>query len=191
MALIRRYRDSKTRYFKVSEDVPLDDVIPPAWRDLVVSTTASGKTRVNRISYELCVFQKLRDQLRCRAVWVEGANRYRNPDDDLPPDFEEKRSLYYEALRHPESATEFINRLQQMMVDGLTQLNDGLANNVWLALEPKRKNPIILSPLPAQAEPINLYTLKQEITRLWPITPLLDMLKEADYSNSAWFTSIH
>ena len=32
-----------------------------------------------------------------------GADKYRNPDDDLPKDFEEKRKEYYETkeLSHP------------------------------------------------------------------------------------------
>ncbi len=40
----------------------------------------------------------LRDKLRCRELWVAGADKYRNPDDDLQKDFEVKREQYYEAL---------------------------------------------------------------------------------------------
>ncbi len=39
---------------------------------------------------------------------------------------------------------------------------------------------ISLSPLEAQSEPANLDRLKAEIGRRWPITNLLDILKEAD-----------
>jgi TnpA family transposase len=128
----------------------------------------------------MCVFQKLCEQLRCRAVWVVGANRYRNPDDDLPTDFHSKRTLYYEALQQPQDAQIFTNQLRQAMVDALTIFNNGLADNVWLTLDTNRKHPIKLSPLPAQADPSNLDTLKREIQQRWPMTALLDMLKEAD-----------
>lgn len=39
---------------------------------------------------------------------------------------------------------------------------------------------IKLSPLAPQPEPSNLVALKEEITRRWPMTSLLDVLKETD-----------
>jgi len=36
----------------------------------------------------LSVLQALREKLRCKEIWVVGANRYRNPEEDLPADFE-------------------------------------------------------------------------------------------------------
>jgi hypothetical protein len=40
--------------------------------------------RINRINYEISVLQALRERLCCKEIWVLGANRYRNPDEDLP-----------------------------------------------------------------------------------------------------------
>ena len=37
------------------------------------------------------MLQSLREKLRCKEIWVEGADRYRNPDEDVPSDFSEKR----------------------------------------------------------------------------------------------------
>ena len=42
------------------------------------------------------------------------------------------------------------------------------------------KNRIAVSPLAPQAEPDDLEALKAELGRRWPMTGLLDMLKEAD-----------
>lgn len=33
----------------------------------------------NRINYEICALQALRDQLRCKEIWVKGADKFRNP----------------------------------------------------------------------------------------------------------------
>jgi len=44
----------------------------------------AGRLCVDRLKYELCVLQVLRGRLRCKEIWVVGANRYRNPDEDLP-----------------------------------------------------------------------------------------------------------
>src|SRR3546814_19505091 len=62
------------------QDVPIDEVIPARWRSSVIDDDG----RVNRISYELCVLTQLRDRIRSKEIWVVGADRYRNPDDDLP-----------------------------------------------------------------------------------------------------------
>jgi hypothetical protein len=70
---------------------------------------ADGNERINRINYELSVLQALREQLRCKEIWVVGANRYRNPEEDLPADFDIQRETYYQALNKPTDASEFRN----------------------------------------------------------------------------------
>src|SRR3546814_3153163 len=78
-----------------SSDVCSSDlVIPARWRSSVIDDDG----RVNRISYELCVLTQLRDRIRSKEIWVVGADRYRNPDDDLPKDFEIRRDAYYSGL---------------------------------------------------------------------------------------------
>lgn len=39
---------------------------------------------------EVVTFQVLREQLRCKEVWVVGADSWRNPDEDLPADCEDR-----------------------------------------------------------------------------------------------------
>lgn len=180
LALMRQYLDSDRTFYLPEDEVPLDGIVPPQWRKLVLRSTTKGVVRVNRISYEVCVLQLLREQLRCRAVWVEGAYRYRNPDEDLPQDFDEQRLTHYEALEQPLDAATFIERLRQEMVDALSRLDEGLPTNDWLTIRANRKQKIRLSPLPAQPKPVNLYYLKQALKERWPMTPLLDFLKETD-----------
>ena len=48
--------------------------------------------------YEVATFQTLREQLRCKEIWVVGADRWRNPDEDLPTDFESRRAEHYREL---------------------------------------------------------------------------------------------
>jgi len=64
---------------------------------------------IDRITYEICVLEAVREQLRCKEVWVAGANRYRNPDEDLPADFDAQRTAHYQALGLPLDAGVFIN----------------------------------------------------------------------------------
>lgn len=46
---------------------------------------------MQRIRHELCVLLALTDAIRRREISVVGANRRRDPDDDLVADFEDNR----------------------------------------------------------------------------------------------------
>ncbi|GER84470.1 hypothetical protein KTAU_31060 [Thermogemmatispora aurantia] len=80
------------------EVIPIEEVVAPKWREFVVEKEADGAERVNRLNYEMCVLEALREKVRTKEIWVVGANRFRNPDDDLPTDFEQNRATYYDAL---------------------------------------------------------------------------------------------
>jgi len=180
LALLKQYLPSRVRTYPVEENVPLEGVIREPWREAVMETDAQGRQRVNRLTYEMCVLQALRDQLRCKEIWVVGADRYRNPDDDVPQDFEVQRPTYYAALKLPSQAEAFIQQVQQEMRDELVALDRTLLRNADVEILPKAKGWIKLSPLAPQPEPTNLLALKMEITQRWPMTSLLDVLKETD-----------
>src|SRR5437899_5197754 len=84
--------------------VPVHEGIDGDWADLVYRADERGRRRIVRIVYEIATFQALRDGLRCKDIWVVGADRWRNPDEDLPEDFAERRGDQYQALRKPPAA---------------------------------------------------------------------------------------
>lgn len=180
LELIQRYADSGLHYFPVSEDTPIEGVIRSVNRDIVVEKDDKGQERINRINYEISVLQALRDKLRCKEIWVVRANRYRNPDEDLPADFEERREENYKALKQPLDAEAFIATLKQAMSEGLEKLNAGMPKNPKVRITEKAGGWITVSPLEPQAEPMNLSRLKGEMLRRWPMASLLDIMKEAD-----------
>jgi hypothetical protein len=92
LALIVRYAHSSAKYYPLGEPVVLDGAVDPIWADLLTSVDSRGRTRVIRHVYEACVFQALRERLRCKEIWVVGAHEWRNPDEDLPTDFETRRA---------------------------------------------------------------------------------------------------
>ncbi|MEU0634018.1 hypothetical protein [Streptomyces sp. NPDC005989] len=100
MALLEKYAevDGKTRFYDADDTVPMDGVVRKDWREAVVD----DKGKVERIPYELCVLVALRDAIRRREIYVEGALRWRNPEDDLPGDFEVTRTVHYAAIRQPQ-----------------------------------------------------------------------------------------
>lgn len=180
LTLIKANRDSRKQHFVVDGTVPIEGVIPPNWRELVLEQDPSGEIRVNRINYEISALHSLREGLRCKAIWVVGADRFRNPDEDLPADFDVQRTTYYAALQQPESADEFIAGIRKNMEESLSRFNDGLPQNPKVALRLQGKNRIKLSPLDPQPEPANILRVKAELMSRWPMTSLLDVLKETD-----------
>lgn len=181
LELIKKYTDTSTHYFANMEDIPIDGVIRPGMKELVLEKDDKDQERINRINYEIVTLQALRDKLRCKEIWVVGANRYRNPDEDLPIDFEERREENYKALKQPLDAEEFINKIRQSMYNSLSMLDMSMQKNDKVKFtERGGKSWISITPYDPQPEPQNISKLKAEIFRYWPMTNLLDVLKEAD-----------
>ena len=176
---IRRAEGEGRQFFKADE-VTIEGVIRPKWRDIVLEDAPGGGQRVNRINYEICVLQTLRERLRCKEVWVVGAGRFRNPDADLPADFAERRAACYERLGLPTEARAFTDALRAEMTEALGQLDRGMPRNPGVRLDPRRRHPIIVTPLEPQPEPLGLGAIKAELGRRWSGTGLLDVFKEAD-----------
>jgi hypothetical protein len=180
LELIKKYIDSKVQDYPLDERVPVDGIIPKNLQEFVVEYTNDGQMKVNRINYEICVLRALREKLRCKEIWVAGADRYRNPDEDLPEDFEQKREDYYSVLNHPTAADHFIAALKEDMYQSLWRLNQEIPDNPTVRISKKKKGWITVTPLEEQPPPKNIIPLKAEILSRWPMTDLLDVLKEAD-----------
>lgn len=180
LELIRKYTGSLQHYYSQEDEVLIDGVLKNTWRDIVVEVDASGAERINRVNYEISVLQALRDQLRSKEIWVVGAKRYGNPEEDLPKDFEAQRQVYYQALSQPTDGDAFIASLQQKMTKALEELDLQLSKNSQVKILTKDNGWILVSPLEAQPEPLNLQRLKAELISRWPMTSLLDVLKETD-----------
>ena len=105
---------------------------------------------------------------------------FRNPDEDLPRDFDLRRTEHYQALRKPLDASMFIDALQSEMRAELGALNDAMPLD-WLQIRPRPGNQgaVKLSPLDALPEPANLGRLKKVIVGRWGTVALIDVLKEA------------
>ena len=179
LEVIRRHAKSGTIYYPLGESVPEHKGIDEDWALLVYRTDQHGNRRVVRQAYEVATFRALRAQLLCKEVWVLGAGRYRDPNEDLPKDFESRRVDYYRELRKPLDPTAFCDGLRDEMTAALGTLNNALPDLDWVQIAPRKAGPIKLTPLEAAPEPRNLRRIKHEVTRRWTGVPLIDFLKEA------------
>jgi len=180
--LLSRYAgvSSDQKYYARQENVPVDGVVPRAWRDGVVDEAG----RVERIPYELCVLIALREALRRREIYVQGAGRWKDPDEDLPGDFEDNRDVHYAALAKPLDAADFTAGLKKRLQEGLTRLDTALAAGTagGVRIITRHGSPWVSVPkLDKLPEPKNLGALKAEVERRWGTIDLLDILKDTAF----------
>jgi TnpA family transposase len=184
LTVVAAYLQEKDAFYPQDQDVPMEDVIQKQWQSWLYQRDKTGSRRIRRVRYELCVLQSLRDKLRCKEIWVEGADRYRNPDEDVPADFSTKRDEYYASLALPLNGDEFVKQVKAQLEQALQMLNDTLSSgnpqDAAVAILPKADGWIRVSPLTKQTEPANLQYLKHHIRQRWWMTSLLDILKEVD-----------
>ena len=177
--VVKMHLEHKGASYPQGVEVRLEGVVRPIWLELVVEESGPPP-KINRVAYEICVLKALRERLRCREIWVVGSRRYRDPEKDLPQDFETRREAYYGNLGVTTDAKAFTAALKTEMAKELAALDQGMPTNTGVKILQKKGGWISLSPFEAQAEPPNLGALKQEVFRRWPATSLLDVLKETD-----------
>ena len=115
--------------------MPVDGLIPAELAELMYA--GDGKRRrILRTVYECGVFQALREKLRCKEIWVVGAEKWRNPDLDLQADFEANRAENYGQLRKPLDPRRFTGQMREELDAELSALNDALGGKglAWLKI---------------------------------------------------------
>ncbi|MFJ2868221.1 Tn3 family transposase [Kitasatospora sp. NPDC087314] len=180
LALVERYaKAGNTTHYPLGGTAPEHRGTKGQWAELVYRADKRGRRRVVRMVYEVATFQALREQLRCKEVWVVGAGRWRNPDEDLPTDFEARRIEHYRELRKPLDGGVFIDQLRGEMTGALSALDAVAPGLDWLEIKERAAGAIKFTGPEAQEEPRNLRRIKAEVGRRWSTVPLIDMLKEA------------
>ena len=179
LALMKTQLDSGTTYYPANLTVPIDSAVKKAHQPFIFEDTQQGE-RINRINYEICVLRNLRDKLRVKEIWIHDAHQYRNPEEDLPQDFEENKDYYYNLLKKSKSSKHFVRYLKQKLNKQLTTFNKGLSQNKTVQIQKKPFGHIKVARLVEQPPPVYLEAIKQEVFKRWPNTSLLDVLKETD-----------
>jgi len=188
LALVKTKHNLKKKYMTFTETIPFEGVIKPSWREIVLENDEKKGKIIDKIKYEILVLKALRSKLRCKEVWVVGADRYRNPDEDLPMDFYQKKQYYYDLLKLDMCPETFIHNLKDEMKNALLHLNNGIPLNAKVSIGEKNKGWITVSPSEPQQESENILNIKNSIYENWKNTSLLDTLKETDLRTS--FTNI-
>ncbi len=141
--LLRRYADRPKEPYDRAEVIPIDGVVPADWQEAIYNK--SGK--VIRTSYELYVLSALSAAIRRREIWVDGAAKWRDPEADLPRDFDVARDMHYAEIAQPTDPTVFTDTVRARLDAALAGLSTGLRdgttggvrvtsrrNQVWISV---------------------------------------------------------
>ena len=180
LKILKKYMGTDLKSLPLDGSLPVDGIIGTAIKKHLVQKDKNGNLAIPKMEYEILVLQALREKLRCKEIWVSGADRYRNPEEDLPRDFEEKRSDYYGSLNRPEDPEPFVNALKSEMEKRLLKLNGSIPNDPDVKIYSRKGGRISLTPIGRQPDPQNIDDLKRDLMGKWPMISLLDILKETD-----------
>lgn len=129
----------------------------------------------------ISILKRLRDKLRVKEVWVAEGYEYRNPEEDLPQDFDMKRDYYYGLLNRDRESKKFIEKTKKKLRKNLSSFHQNLSRNSTVEILKKPLGHIKVKPLEEQPAPPQLEEIKQEVFKKWPNVNLLDILKETDF----------
>jgi TnpA family transposase len=175
--LIQSHLDTHCQYYPDDVDIPIEGAIKKSHQHLIID---QSNQRISRLDYEMCLLRNLRSKLRNKSVWVEGTYQYRNPEKDLPQDFESNRSYYYKLLKQTPDAKAFIQQLKKQLAKHLKQFNTNIVKNERVSILKRPTGHIKVEKLKAQPLPAQLEHIKHEVFQRWPNISLLDVLKETD-----------
>jgi TnpA family transposase len=177
----------KDKYYRNDKEVPALDLIENKWRTQVIDHNGDikPKTKIHRINYEIAILEKLHSLLVCKLVWVDGAYRFRNPEEDLPKDFDLRPEYYYQLLNLPMDPKVYIQGLKDDLNENLQQLDKSILCNRKVKIVPNAKDgkvgKIKITPYDAQVPSEHLALLQQAINDRWPTISLIDILKETNF----------
>lgn len=181
LSLIKKYQHRKNEHYPLDEKIPIDDLVTKKDQEFVCTVDENKKVLISKKDYEYAIFKTLRDKLKHKEVWLDGAFKYKDPTTDLPADFDNNRPYYYELLKQPLLAQEFIHPLKSKLTTEIKSFDKTILKNPHVVLTKRKGKPWIkLSPLTEQPKPLGLERLKESIRNHWKVINLLDILKEVD-----------
>ena len=179
--LVREHFDSRATHYPEDVEVP-ESLIGERWKEAVF-VEHRGKTRIHRHFCELAVLENLRESVKCKDAWVEGAYKYRDPSRDLPQDWDTAREQHYAGLALPMSDSQFVTPIRDQMATALQEFNVFLTRGADVRVSfpgGGSKGAFLVPRVRKRPERPLLRDIRASVLERWGIVELLDMLVEAD-----------
>ncbi len=112
------------------------------------SKPTKKRLKIDKMNYELAILELIHERLTYKGIWIENSYRYRDPEEDMPKDWgdDKRREYYYNEIKAPLKAEDFIQPLKDCMERNLQQLNDTILSNEKVKILDKKGGHIKLTP---------------------------------------------
>jgi TnpA family transposase len=180
--IVRRFVATKHVLYPKGTAIPLA-LLTGNWASTVWENDTPDRRAIKH-HFELCVLQKLERAIKCKEVWIEGAHRFRNPDEDMPKDWAQARETHYQKRGLSLDPNDFLRPLQAEMGLALEAFNRFLGGrnpDVTITYPGGGERGLFKVPkLDKQPERPIIQEAKAGVQRVWGMLDLLDILLEAD-----------
>lgn len=179
---MQAHRNShKDRLDIASSDLDLT-WLPEKWRKLIIGkeTTETNTITIHRKYFELCVFERIREELQSGDLYVEHSERF----DDYRQHFVDEKTflaelpIYAEMVDLPMDADAGITKLQAMLTTAAETTDLSFPTNDSLSFGP---NGLILHKNERPDPPSGLAAIDKAISELLGEKNILDILIETEY----------
>jgi hypothetical protein len=168
LELIKTNINSHDQYYTTDQKIAFDQVVKKSHRKKVLD----NNNKIKRIDLELCTLHKLRNKLRVKEVWIKDGYKYRNPEYDLPQDFDDNKDKYFSIINQTQNADEFVLELKNNLKKSLSSLSSTLPKNQHVQILKKPRGHVKVAKLSQQEPPKQLELIKSEVFKRWPCTSL-------------------
>jgi len=159
-------------------EAPLD-VVPPAWRRLVVQTAPTY--RVDRKAYTFALLEQLQAALKRHDVFVTPSEKWADPRATLLQGaaWEAARPQVCRGLGHTTDATAEVDTLARHLDARYHRTAANLARNPFVRVEQEKgRDTVVISPLEKLDEPASLLKLRDGVQTRLPRVDLSDVILE-------------
>jgi TnpA family transposase len=153
------------------------DVVPRAWRRLVIGPSKS----IERRAYTLCVTEQLQDSLRRRDIFVPESEKWGDPRIKLLKgvELERVKPQICRSLERSTDPEKELSLLAHYLDEAYQRAAAKLPANESVRIEEKNhKAKLILTGLDKSEEPPSLVKLREQIDKLLPSVDLTEMMLE-------------
>ena len=188
--LINSYRSSRKNTINLAEVAQRMGVrtiklswLPEAWRKLVtgVKNKKTKVDRINRIYFELSVFELIKQELRNGDVYIEQAQEYDDPQKDYITDEEYDAEIEdcLAQLNFPSDPHDFVTELQQQVIERADQVDADFPENESVSF---KNGKISIKRIVGTVRSDELKALDKLITENLPKVNIVDVLIEIEKS---------
>ena len=153
--------------------------LPDKWRRLIVGKDADGATQVHRKYLELCVFNRIREELQSGDLFVPNSEQYDDYREHFIGEeaFRAELPVYTELVGLPADGAAFVAGLRQSLATLADETDRAFPKNDSVAWGP---NGLIIRKVERKEPPAQLAALDQALNDSLGLHNIVDVLTETE-----------